>query len=154
MNLDNLIKYRENNLISQKQIVETLGISKGTYSAWESGNDIIPLNRLNDVCNILGISVDYALGLANNSNYIIINKDLDLKLIGNRLKYLRKRYEFTLAYMAKQIHSSPSILSRYENGKTLVLTTVLFEYAKFFGISVDYILNRIDYIPDWCSFKE
>ena len=36
------------------------------------------------------------------------------------------------------------VISRYENGQTTILTSFLIEYAKFFNVSCDYIMGRID----------
>lgn len=141
MNLKNLVDYRMDKGISQKELIEALNISKGTYSAWESGKDIIPLNRLNEICNYLNISIDYALGISNN-NYITINKDLDLKSIGTRLKDLRKEKNYTLEKLASFLNTSISVISRYENGHTLILTSFIYEYSKLFNVSIDYLLGR------------
>lgn len=35
-------------------------------------------------------------------------------------------------------------ISRYEHGKTLILTSFLMEYVSTFKVSADYIMGRID----------
>ena len=142
MNLKNLMNYRIEKGISQKEMIEVLNISKGTYSAWESGKDNIPLYRLNEICNYLGISIDYALGISNKENCVIINKDLDLKLIGKRIKAIRKDKKYTLKKLATALNTSISVISRYENGHTLILTSFIYEYSKLFNVSVDYLLGK------------
>jgi len=142
MNLENLIKVRIDKGISQKEILEFLKISKGTYSAWESGKDIIPLNRLNDICNYLEISCDYALGITNLNNYKILNNDLNLKSIGTNLRKIRKENNYNLIKLANSLNTSISVISRYENGYTLILTSFIYEYSKLFNISIDYLLGK------------
>lgn len=142
MNLKNLINYRVDKGISQKEVVEVLNISKGTYSAWESGKDNIPLYRLNEICNYLGISIDYALGISSKANYAIVNKDLDLKLVGKRIKDIRKGNKYTLEKLSNALNTSISVISRYENGHNLILTSFIYEYSKLFNVSVDYLLGK------------
>ncbi|MCX4253679.1 MAG: helix-turn-helix transcriptional regulator [Bacilli bacterium] len=143
MNLSNIYAFRIENNITQKEIIQYLNISKGTYSAWESGQDIIPLKRLNDLCNYLNISIDYALQI-NNKCYDNSKKEIDKTLLQKRLKDIRKENNLTLKDLALKFNTSPSVLSRYENGQTIILVPFLVSYAKLFNISVDYLLGKID----------
>ena len=69
MNLENVLNIRQMKNITQKRIIEYLQVSKGTYLAQESGKDIIPILRLNDLCNYLNISIDYSLNLTKKMSY-------------------------------------------------------------------------------------
>ena len=145
MNLENIIRIRNDKEISQKEIINYLKVSKGTYSAWESGKDIIPLARLNDICNYLNISIDYALNLTNNINYKDEKKELDKITISKRLKEIRKENKHTLQQLANKLNTSASVLSRYENTKTIILTPFLLAYNKIYNVSIDYLLGKTDY---------
>ncbi len=145
MNLENIIRIRNDKEISQKEIINYLKVSKGTYSAWESGKDIIPLTRLNDICNYLNISIDYALNLTNNLNYKDEKKELDKITISKRLKEIRKENKHTLQQLANKLNTSASVLSRYENTKTIILTPFLLAYNKIYNVSIDYLLGKTDY---------
>lgn len=144
VDLSNIVNIRVIKNINQKEIVEFLGISKGTYSAWENGSDIIPLSRLNDICSYLNISIDYALGLTKQINYSNSNQKLDINKIGNNLRKIRKENNYTLELLAEKLNTSISVLSRYENGKTLIITPFVLAYAKLFNLSIDYIIGKID----------
>lgn len=88
MNCEHLIFMRDNLDLSQRQIADKIGVSKSTYARWETGEKIIPLIHLINLCNLTNISLDYAIGLSDKkdkiNNKIILNKDL----IGNNLKRL------------------------------------------------------------------
>ena len=142
MDLSNIYNYRLENNISQKAIVEFLNVSKGTYSAWENGQDIIPLLRLNDVCNYLNISIDYALNLNSIKNYSNSQCHINKDLLKNRLKDIRKENKYTLKSLALKFNTVPSVLSRYETGKTVILLPLLFAYSKEFNVSIDYLLGK------------
>lgn len=142
MNLANIYSYRIENNISQKEIIEFLKISKGTYSAWENGQDIIPLKRLIDICDYLNISVDFALNISNTKSYENYNSSFDKNTLQERLKSIRKEKNLTLKELALKLNTSPSVLSRYENGKNIILVPFLLGYSKIFNISIDYLLGK------------
>ena len=142
MNLANIYSYRIENNISQKEIIEFLKISKGTYSAWENGQDIIPLKRLIDICDYLNISVDFALNISNTKSYENYNSSFDKNTLQERLKSIRKEKNLTLKELALKLNTSPSVLSRYENGKNIILVPFLLGYSKIFNISIDYLWGK------------
>ena len=54
----NLITLRQNGTLSQTKIAEYLGISKSCYKRYEMGKSIPPLNRLVELANLFGVTVD------------------------------------------------------------------------------------------------
>lgn len=54
--------------MSQRSLANHLKVSKSTYARWETGEKIIPLYHLIDLCNFANISCDYALGLTDNKH--------------------------------------------------------------------------------------
>ena len=167
MNLANIYSYRIENNISQKEIIEFLKISKGTYSAWENGQDIIPLKRLIDICDYLNISVDFALNISNTKSYKNYNSSFDKNTLQERLKSIRKEKNLTLKELALKLNTSPSVLSRYENGKSMTQKelaeilnitdkaiskwerglsfpdiVMLKPLSEIFNISIDYLLGK------------
>ena len=137
-----LAEIREKNDISQRKTACKLKISKSYYNYFESGERIIPLIRLNDFCNLFNVDFDYALGL---SNYNISTKKitkLDKKLIGKRINEIRLMYKLTQNGLAEIMHTSQSTISSYEHGNTIILTAFLYNYAKYFNVSIDYLVGR------------
>ena len=64
---------REDNDKFQKDIAQLLGISQEYYSEYEKGNRTIPINHLITLAKYYGTSIDYLVGLSNDSN---INKKI------------------------------------------------------------------------------
>ena len=135
---------REEDGISQKEIAKKLGVSRGTYSLWELELSPIPLKRLIELCKIYNCSIDYILKLNKEKKYSHMKMDIDYNLYPKRLKAIRKENNYTQDKIAKKLNTDNGVISRYENGKTLILTSFLREYAKIFNISSDYILGKID----------
>lgn len=135
---------RENYDLSQIKMAEIMGVSKSTYGRWETDEAFIPLNHFNDLCNFFDVSMDYMTGLSDKKNYDIINKKLNKELIGKRLKSFRMDNNITQDDLAKNINTSHSTISAYENGKTMLLTAFAYNIAKKYNISLDWLCGRID----------
>ncbi|MFT3951998.1 MAG: helix-turn-helix transcriptional regulator [Oscillospiraceae bacterium] len=58
----NLIKVREN-LFTQKEVAEYLGLSQQDISRYETGNRKAPINYIKDLAELCNSSVDFILGL-------------------------------------------------------------------------------------------
>ena len=70
--------------------------------------------------------------------------DIDYTLYPKRLKESRRENKYTQAKLAKKLNTDNGVISRYESGKTLILTSFLIEYSNIFNISCDYLLGKID----------
>ena len=128
----------------QEEVAKSLGIARSTYATWEKEILTMPLKRLIDFCNLFNVSLDYALGLTNISKYPNMKKNIDYKLCSSRIKKIRKLNNYTQNDIAAILNTDNGVISRYENGKTLILTEFLIEYTKIFNISADYLTGRID----------
>lgn len=67
-----------------------------------------------------------------------------IKLKYRRIRDLRENKDLTQAQLGEAIGVPQRTLSYYENGQRMVPLEVLSAIADFFGVSVDYILERTD----------
>ena len=137
-----LKEIRENNDMSQRSLREVLKVGKSTYSRWETGEQLIPLTRLNEFCNYFHVSMDYALGISKTDFKTKELKQLDKNKIGQNLKSIRKELNYTQEELAKLFNTTHSTISAYENGKTIILTAFAIELCKRYGYSLDWICNK------------
>ena len=142
MNFQKLIELREDFNLKQKDIAALLNITQQTYSLWENGTKIIPLKHLNSLCNYYDVSMDYVLGLSNVRQYDIVNRVIDKKIIGIKLKEFRKEKNITQEELANILNTTHSTISAYESGKTTILTDFAYEICKRYNISMDYLCGR------------
>ena len=141
-----LTEIREKHDISQRKTAIKLKISKSYYNYFESGERIIPLPRLNDFCNLFHVDFDYALGITNHNIMTKEIKDLDKKLIGIRIKEIRKKYKLTQSGLAELVHTTQSTICSYERGNTMILTAFLYEMCTKLNISMNYIVGKTNTI--------
>ena len=65
-------------------------------------------------------------------------------VIGSRIKFLRARDGLTQRTLASQLHIGNSTLSQYENGDRVPSIDMQRKFAKYFGVSVDFLVGLTD----------
>lgn len=143
MRLERLKYIRENLEFTQSDVANKINVSRSTYSGWELGIDDIPLLRLNSVCNVLNINMDYITGLSNEKITNIIKNEINLKELGMNMKHVRVNAGDSQEYIAKIIGTTQSTYSKYENGNHIILTIFLIEFAKHYKVSIDRLCGKI-----------
>ncbi len=142
--MENIKSIREENNLKQSDIAKLLGINRTTYTSYETQRDTIPIYHLNSICNYFNISIDYAMGLNNIRSYPNSRKEINTSLLKTRLRELRKNNKLTQKDIANILNISRSTWTGYEYGKFRISTLILYELAKRYHSSMDYILGKID----------
>lgn len=63
--------------IKQKQFAELINVNEKTVSAWKKNNSLPPLNKISNISDVLGVSIDFLLtGKEKTSNYDSDLRDL------------------------------------------------------------------------------
>ena len=60
-----LKKLREENMLTQKTVADSLHVRQNTYSQYETGQRQIPIDSLIALADFYKVSVDYLLGLTD-----------------------------------------------------------------------------------------
>ncbi len=145
MKYGNTLKYLRQELEqTQEQLANYLDISRFTYCHYETEYLIIPTVNLVKLSNYFNVSIDYIFGFTNITQYKKIKKEIDRKIVGERLKNWRKENKLTQKEVANVLNTVQPVITNYENGKNLITTSFLYELCKHYKISADYLLGRID----------
>lgn len=72
---ENLKTARERKGISQKDLAETIGVAKSTYSLYESGNREPNVQTIKKIADILNVSADELLGINEDTTTIAAHFD-------------------------------------------------------------------------------
>jgi transcriptional regulator with XRE-family HTH domain len=62
----------------------------------------------------------------------------------NRLKELREKRHISQVYLGMELHMAQNTISQYENGEREAGYKELIAIADYFGVSIDYLLERTD----------
>lgn len=67
-----------------------------------------------------------------------------MKVVGQRLRFLRESVKLSQVKMAEHVGMKQSSINRYESGEASPTYEVLLKYADYFDVSLDYIFGRTD----------
>ena len=141
MKYNRIIDIRENAELNQNEMAEILLTTQSNYSRWENGKELIPLSKLNLLCNYFHCSMDYVTRLSS-INIETSKSKLNKKVIGNKIKELRKELKLTQKDLADLVNTSQSTISAYESGKTLIIIAFAYQICKHYNISLDWLCGK------------
>ena len=127
---------------TQQEVATYLKVNRSTYAGWENGIDAIPLLKLIAFCNYYNISLDYVCELSNIKKCEIKSRVIDKETLGKNLKETRMKNKDTQKSIADKIQVDQSNYSKYELGKILIHTYPLIEFAKYYKVSIDWLVGR------------
>ncbi len=126
---------REDKDITQEQMAKILGVNRSTYSMWEIGLSFMSVEQLCKFASYFNYSVDYVLGLSNNRKNIV-SKEFSYKGLGNNIKKLRIKNNYSQNYLASKMKVTQACIVRWEKGITKISIPNLYELAKLFEVSL------------------
>ena len=141
-NINNLKKIRTNANKNQEEVAKELDVSRSSYAMWESNNEIIPIKRLLDFCELYQTSLDYIFNLTEKNYQQIKNFDKNKYIV--RLKEFRKENKLTQEKLANILNTNKTVICGYEKGRYIIATPFLYTICKKYHISADYLLGKID----------
>lgn len=68
---ENLKETRIKRKLTQKDVAETIGVAKSTYSLYESGNREPNVATIKKIADCLSVSTDFLLGLEDNEPHTV-----------------------------------------------------------------------------------
>lgn len=137
---------REDNDITQVQMSKYLNVKRSTYSQWELGSHIIPLNKLCEFADYFNYSIDYVLGLTKTKSTKILYKGLDLEILGNNIKKLRIKNGLSQEQLANTIGVTQTCIFRYEKALICITLPNLYKISKEFNITMSEICGKTNKI--------
>ena len=141
---DRLRELREEKFLTLKEVASNLNISRSVYGRYEKEYFIIPIKHLIAVANYFDVSIDYLFDITKSMQYRDINKEIDKKKAGTRLKEFRKEKNLTQVELANILNTIHQTIANYESGLNLIATPFLYTICKKYNISADYLLGRVD----------
>ncbi len=141
---ERLKELRERIGLTKTEVGSILGIDRSQYGHYEHNYVTIPIKHLITLCNYYDVSLDYIFEFANIRQYNDINKEIDKKLAGIRLKEFRKQNKITQSKLAEFLNTTFSTISSYERGVNLLSTNYLYTICDKYKISADYLMGRIN----------
>lgn len=142
-------KLRTEKGLNQRDFASILGVSNGTIGMWETGKRQPDLGTVKKIATYFGVSIDYLLGNIDHptpdaeKEHSFFFFFFDPPQV-ERLKCLIKNNGISIKSLASRIGVSDDEISKLLNGEEGNLEIIL-KIAKFFDVSMDYLLCRTDY---------
>ena len=141
--IDNNLRYcREELEMTQEELGIILGASKQTISNWETGYTPMPMNKLIRFANLYNYSLDFIVGFTRKNIKYDKKIKIDKKIIGDRLKTLRKKFNLTQQELSNKCNIYQSTYNHYETGYSLIKIMTAYAICKTYNISMDYLVGR------------
>lgn len=134
---DNLKRLRIERGLTQQQVGKQLGTSKQAYSYWESGQHTPRFETIKKLADILGVTTDQI-----TEEYVQPYDESETASFTERLISLRKEKGVNQTEIAKGLHISQQTYSQWESGNRSPSQKTLEKLAKFFNVSVSYLLGE------------
>ena len=135
---------REEADLKQKDVAKILNVKRSTYSKWENLTNDMPIEMCNKLSNLYQVSNDYILGLTNTREKIKSPLDIKIDLVSKKLLELRKGNNLTQDYLSTKLGYPQTTYSQYERGVIIPKTFRLYDIAKYYQVSFDYLVGRSD----------
>lgn len=140
--MTNLEKLRDEKDLLKKEVAKRIGVVESVYSEWENEKLSIPTRRLCQLADFFETNIDYMMGISTTRIHIKAEHEIDIKMVSERIKEIRKALNMTMRELAKKLNTTSSAISNYENSKYLILSSFLIELCKFSNYSIDWVLGR------------
>lgn len=134
---DNLKRLRIERGLTQQQVGEQLGTSKQAYSYWESGQHTPRFETIKKLANIFGVTPEKI-----TEDYAQPYNESETTSFTERLKELRKEKGLNQIEIANYFGTSQPAYQAWESGRRTPAQKSLEKLAKFFNVSVSYLLGE------------
>ena len=108
-----LKEIREFEGVTQEELAAYLKISRSTYAGYESGKDMIPLEKLNAIANFFQTTIDYLVGETSTREKITKEQVINKANVSKLLKRTRKKNHLTQKEFAKILKTSQPNIHKY-----------------------------------------
>lgn len=134
---DNLKRLRIERGLTQQQVGEQLGTSKQAYSYLESGQHTPRFETIKKLANIFGVTPEKI-----TEDYAQPYNESETTSFTERLKELRKEKGLNQIEIANYFGTSQPAYQAWESGRRTPAQKSLEKLAKFFNVSVSYLLGE------------
>lgn len=135
---------REKRELKQYEMSSILGFkNEEVYGNYERENTTIPIKHLIKVCEYFDCSIDYIFNFTNLKKYKNLKHTVNLDLMRERLRELRKNNKLTQEKLANILKMAPSTLGDYRKESKNNCHSIFICICKKYHISADYLLGKM-----------
>ena len=134
---------REDHDYTQDYIANYLETNRSSYANWESGDNLIPLDKLDMLSVFYNVPFSYLLGIKNKFDKNIKIKKIDYDKLLENLNNYRNELNLTYQQIADYLKVSKATAFKYYNGQLTIPTDALVLLGEFNKCDIDELCNKI-----------
>lgn len=134
---------REDHDYTQDYIANYLETNRSSYANWESGDNLIPLDKLDMLSVFYNVPFSYLLGVKNKFNKNIKIKRIDYNKLLENLNNYRNELNLTYQQIADYLKVSKATAFKYYNGQLTIPTDALVLLGELNKCDIDELCNKI-----------
>ncbi|MBQ7351724.1 MAG: helix-turn-helix transcriptional regulator [Clostridia bacterium] len=125
--------------MSKNQLSKIVGVRPDTIYGYYRRNLLPEIHIAKRIANYFKCSLDYLFGLSEQIN----NNDINDLSFADTIKKLIKENNKSVEKTMKELNISDRTYYRWQSGESKPLTSIIVTLAKYFDVSVDYIIGNL-----------
>lgn len=134
---------REDNDCTQEYVAEKLNVNRSTYANWENGDNLIPLDKLDEISILFNIPLSYLLGIDKKLDKNIKVKPINYQIFFNNLKKFKKEKKHTYQEIGDALGVFKTTAYKYYSGERHIPVDKLVVLANFYSCNIDELLGKL-----------
>jgi len=134
---------REDHDYTQDYIANYLETNRSSYANWESGDNLIPLDKLDMLSVFYNVPFSYLLGIKNKFDKNIKIKKIDYNKLLENLNNYRNELNLTYQQIADYLKVSKATAFKYYNDQLTIPTDALVLLSELNKCDIDELCNKI-----------
>ena len=134
---------REDHDYTQDYIANYLETNRSSYANWESGDNLIPLDKLDMLSVFYNVPFSYLLGIKNKFDKNIKIKKIDYNKLLENLNNYRNELNLTYQQIADYLKVSKATAFKYYNDQLTIPTDALVLLGELNKCDIDELCNKI-----------
>jgi len=134
---------REDHDYTQDYIANYLETNRSSYANWESGDNLIPLDKLDMLSVFYNVPFSYLLGIKNKFDKNIKIKKIDYNKLLENLNNYRNELNLTYQQIADYLKVSKATAFKYYNEQLTIPTDALVLLGELNKCDIDELCNKI-----------
>jgi len=134
---------REDHDYTQDYIANYLETNRSSYANWESGDNLIPLDKLDMLSVFYNVPFSYLLGVKNKFDKNIKIRKINYGMLLENLNNYRNELNLTYQQIADYLKVSKATAFKYYNDQLTIPTDALVLLSELNKCDIDELCNKI-----------
>lgn len=134
---------REDHDYTQDYIANYLETNRSSYANWESGDNLIPLDKLDMLSVFYNVPFSYLLGVKNKFDKNVKIRKINYGMLLENLNNYRNELNLTYQQIADYLKVSKATAFKYYNDQLTIPTDALVLLSELNKCDIDELCNKI-----------